>query len=72
MQNINMTTSKDGKTLTIKVDLTQEIGLSTSGKNMKVASTGGNQIIPGKEQEGIKIGLNIYKPAPANVQQSLV
>ena len=56
MKNIEMTT--EGNILTIKVDLSQRFGLSSSGKSIIVASTEGNQSIPGREE--IKIGLNVY------------
>ena len=49
---------KDNKA-TIVIDLTQTHGETSSGKSIKVASTEGNQTIPGSE---IKIGLNAYKP----------
>ncbi len=57
MKNIEMLV--DGNILTIKVDLTKEFGPSSSGKTIIVASTEGNQSVPGKE--AIKIGLNVYK-----------
>ncbi len=57
MKNVEMMV--DGNTLTIKVDLTKEFGPSTSGKTVIIASTEGNQSVPGKED--MKIGLNIYK-----------
>ncbi len=56
MKNIEMTT--EGNILTIKVDLSQRFGKSSSGKSIIVASTEGNQSIPGNEE--IKIGLNVY------------
>ncbi|MHC1762211.1 MAG: hypothetical protein AB9917_22375 [Negativicutes bacterium] len=56
MKNIEMTI--DGNILTIKVDLSQRFGKSSSGKSVIVASTEGNQSIPGNEE--IKIGLNVY------------
>ena len=56
MKNIEMTT--EGDILTIKVDLSQRFGQSSSGKSTIIASSEGNQSIPGKEE--IKIGLNIY------------
>ncbi|MEI7636421.1 MAG: hypothetical protein WCJ37_03895 [Syntrophus sp. (in: bacteria)] len=60
MKNIEMTT--EGNILTIKVGLSQRFGLSSSGKSVIIASSEGNQSIPGHEE--IKIGLNIYtKPA---------
>ena len=56
MKNIEMTT--EGNILTIKVDLSQRFGQSSSGKSTIIASTEGNQSVPGHED--IKIGLNIY------------
>jgi hypothetical protein len=57
MKNIEM--KLDGDILTIKVDLSKEFGLSSSGKSVIIASTEGNQSVEGKEE--VKIGLNIYK-----------
>jgi len=57
MKNVEM--SVEGNTLTIKVDLSKEFGPSTSGKTIIIASSEGNQSIPGKEN--IKIGLNVYR-----------
>ena len=56
MENIEMTI--EGKILTIKVDLTQELGKSGSGKSMVIASTRGNAKVPGTEAS---IGLNVYR-----------
>ncbi len=56
MKNIEM--QVEGNILTIKVDLSKAFGLSSSGKNTIVASTEGNQSVPGRED--VKIGLNIY------------
>ncbi len=56
MKNIEMTI--EGNILTIKVDLSQRFGKSSSGKSTIVASTEGNQALPGQEE--IKIGLNVY------------
>lgn len=56
MKNIDMTV--EGDILIIKVDLSQRFGKSSSGKSIIIASTEGNQAIPGKDD--IKIGLNIY------------
>ncbi|GAG44057.1 unnamed protein product, partial [marine sediment metagenome] len=47
----------DGDILTIKVDLSKEFGKSASGKNVIVASTGGNQPVPGRE--AVQIGMNL-------------
>jgi len=57
MKNVEM--SIDGNILTIKVDLTKDFGPSASGKTIIIASSEGNQSIPGKE--AVKIGLNVYK-----------
>ncbi len=57
MKNVEMTL--DGDILTIKVDLSKEFGPSSSGKTIIIASTEGNQSVPGKEDA--KIGLNVYK-----------
>lgn len=57
MKNVEMTI--EGNILTIKVDITKDFGPSTSGKTIIIASSEGNQSIPGKE--AVKIGLNVYK-----------
>ncbi len=59
MKNVEM--SVKGQELIIKVDLSQSFGRSSSGKSVIIASTEGNQSVPGNEE--IKIGLNIYKKA---------
>jgi hypothetical protein len=57
----NVEMKVNGNKLTITVDLSQENGISSSQKNTIIASTGGNQDVPGGP-EGTKIGLNVYKP----------
>jgi hypothetical protein len=57
MKNVDMTVERN--TLIIKVDLTKEFGLSSSGKSIIIASTEGNMSVPDNEE--VKIGLNIYK-----------
>lgn len=59
MQNVQM--DVQGNRLVIVVDLSQELGLSSSQKSVIIASTGGNVSVPGCEE--VKIGLNIYRPA---------
>ncbi len=49
-----------GDRLVITVDLSQELGESSSGKSVIIASTGGNVSIPGWEE--VKVGLNVYRP----------
>lgn len=56
MKNIEM--SVDGDILTIKVNLTKEFGPSSSGKTIIIATTEGNQSIPGRDE---KVGLNVYR-----------
>jgi hypothetical protein len=56
MQNVNMTVK--GKVLTITVDLSKRLGKSASGKTTIVATTSGNQPVPGGD--GVIIGLNLY------------
>jgi hypothetical protein len=56
MDNVKMAVK--GNILTITVDLSKDSGLSNSGKNKIIASSGGNQPVPGKPE--VKIGLNIY------------
>ena len=57
MKNVEM--KVENNVLTIKIDLGKEFGPSTSGKNIIIASTEGNQSVPDKED--IKVGLNVYK-----------
>ena len=54
----NVTMDVDGDILRISVDLSQELGPSKSGKTVIIGSTGGNQLVPGREE---KIGLNVYR-----------
>ena len=57
MKNVDM--SVDGNILVIKVDLTKDFGPSSSGKTIIIASTEGNQSVPGREN--VKAGLNVYR-----------
>ncbi len=60
MKNVEM--KVEGNILTIKVDMSKEFGLSSSGKSVIIASTEGNQSVEGREE--VKIGLNVYKKPP--------
>jgi len=60
MQNVSL--SVKGETLTITVDLSKTFGASKSGKSTVIASTAGNVPIP--DSNGLKLGLNVYKPTP--------
>ena len=57
MKNVELSVS--GSILTIKVDITKELGSSASGKSIIVATTEGNMSVP--DVDGMKIGLNVYK-----------
>ena len=50
----------EGNELTIKVDITKRYGKSSSGKNIIIASTEGNQTV---DSTDIKVGLNVYVKA---------
>lgn len=58
MQNIVMNVK--GNKLTIEIDLSKEFGKSQSGKTTIIASTQGNQPVPGTDTGAI-LGLNCYK-----------
>jgi hypothetical protein len=47
-----------GKILTITIDLTKRLGRSASGKTTLIATTSGNQAVPGNAD--ISIGVNCY------------
>lgn len=59
MENVKM--SVKGNQLTITVDLSKDLGRSKTGQSILIASTKGNQSVPGKDD--VKIGLNIYRKA---------
>jgi hypothetical protein len=56
VKNVEMTVQ--GNILTIKVDLSQDFGPSSSGKTTIIASTEGNQPVPDRSEI---VGLNVYK-----------
>jgi hypothetical protein len=58
MKNVKM--SVDGDILTIKVDLTEENGPSSSGKTMMIGSSMGNKPVSRKFPD-IRVGVNVYK-----------
>lgn len=55
----NMKLSVKGSILTIEVDLSKRGGKSASGKTTIIASSQGNQPVPGTESGAI-LGLNVY------------
>jgi hypothetical protein len=58
LKNVQMKVA--GDKLTIEVDLTQDYGPSASGKTTIIASSAGNQPVPGRED--VKVGVNIFRP----------
>lgn len=58
MQNIKVEVSKDKKTATFVVDLTQRLGESSSGKTTIIASTQGNRPLDGVPD--VSFGLTVY------------
>jgi hypothetical protein len=54
----------EGVQLIIRIDLNQELGVSSSGKSVIIATTGGNVEVPG--WEAVKVGLNVYRPQQAD------
>lgn len=59
----------EGNILTLTVDLSQRHGDSGSTKTIIVATSSGNQRIPGQSNPKLRIGLNVYekKDKPAEV-----
>jgi hypothetical protein len=49
-----------GSKMTITVDLSKQFGRSTSGKNVIVATTGGNQPV-NYNGEIVYVGVNVFK-----------
>jgi hypothetical protein len=54
----NAELKQDGDQLTITIDLSKEFGPSKSGKTIIIATSSGNQKIPGTDAI---IGLNVYR-----------
>lgn len=61
MENLALTYSVDKKTLTITIDLTRELGPSSSGKTTLVASTGPAVKVESPDGVELRLGLNLYK-----------
>ena len=60
MKNVDM--QIDGDQLTIKIDLGKDFGDSRSGKTIMIASSEGNQTLPGHDD--VRLGLNVFKQKP--------
>jgi len=56
---VNVEGSVENNILTLKIDLSERNGPSSTGKTIIVATTGAAQTIPGTD---IKLGLNAYTP----------
>lgn len=54
----NIEAAVDGNILTLRIDLSARHGDSASGKTVIVATSGGNQAVPGGG--GVVLGLNAY------------
>ncbi len=66
LQFPNVKIETKGKQLIITIEnYDAEQGLSASSKSQIVASTGGNQPVPGTEKDGkpVIVGLNVYRKA---------
>lgn len=53
----NIAASLDGDILTLKIDISERNGKSASGKTTIVATSSGNQMVPGTP---VIIGVNAY------------
>ena len=53
----NITATIEGDKLTLVIDLGVNIGVSKSGKSSMIATTSGNQMLPG----GAVIDVNVYR-----------
>ena len=61
MENITM--ARKGTKLVIEIDLTKDLGPSSSGKTLIVASTRGNAPVP--DARDTFIGINVYRKGAA-------
>jgi hypothetical protein len=57
--NVTLAVSPDGKKLTIEIDLTRDLGPSSTGKTRMVATTKGNAEVPG--HPALKLGVNLFR-----------
>lgn len=62
LKNVGMRYSADGKQLTIVIDLTEDLGPSSTGKTRIVATTSGNVEIKAPGGRGdMRLGVNLYE-----------
>ncbi|MGV9171469.1 MAG: hypothetical protein ACOC44_11180 [Promethearchaeia archaeon] len=57
----NIEYSINGTMLTVKIDLSKNLGESKSGKSQIIATSRGNKALTGKFSD-VKIGINCYRP----------
>ena len=57
----NITQQLNGSILTLTIDLSKTGKLSSSGKSILIASTGGSVKVDGRPD--VTIGVNVYTPA---------
>jgi hypothetical protein len=60
MKNIDMEIDQKKQILTMKIDLSKDMGDSKSGKSTIIATTEGNVSLGG-DFEDVMIGLNVYR-----------
>lgn len=56
----NIKTKVEGNKLFIEVDLSKDLGPSASGKSIRIATSEGNQSVPGAHSD-IRLGFNLYR-----------
>jgi hypothetical protein len=61
VDNIQLTYSPDKTKLVLTIDLTQEVGPSSSGKTTLIASTGPAVKVEGLNGAQLLLGLNLYR-----------
>lgn len=58
----NVELSVEDTIMTLKIDLSKEIGPSKSGKSILIATTHGNQYFAMGEYKQYQVNVNLYKP----------
>lgn len=66
IKNIRYHYEDDGKTLVLKVDLRRSLGMTSSGKNVLVATTGSKFGVP--LPEGETVNLSVFRGVDATVE----
>ena len=56
--------------LTIRIDLSKEVGPSKSGKSIIIATTEGNQPLTVKKDSDMKLGLNLFRSTVKTSEES--